>query len=132
VERGMPRYKFVANRVLTLFENIVLGQKLSEYHTGLRAFSKHLLASLPYERNSDDFVFDNQIIAQAIIAGARIGELSCPTRYEAESSSIDLRGSIRYGLGVVRTSLQYRLQARGVRSYPYLELEPRSAVASPR
>ena len=123
VARGMPRYKFVANRALTAFENLVVNQKLSEYHTGLRAFSRRLLLALPYERNSDDFVFDNQIIAQAITAGARIGELSCPTRYESESSSIDLRGSIRYGMGVVRTSLQYRLHKRGTRRYPFLELE---------
>jgi glycosyltransferase involved in cell wall biosynthesis len=123
VARGMPRYKFVANRALTFFENIVVGQKLSEYHTGLRAFSRRLLLTLPYERNSDDFVFDNQIIAQAITAGARIGELSCPTRYEQDSSSIDLRGSMRYGWGVVRTSVQYRLHERGTRKYEFLELD---------
>ena len=97
VARGMPRYKYVANRFLTFVENIFLRQKLSEYHTGLRAFSSALLAGLPFERNSDDFVFDNQIIAQAVSAGARIGEVSCPTRYETESSSINLRRSIRYG-----------------------------------
>jgi glycosyltransferase involved in cell wall biosynthesis len=123
VARGMPRYKFVANRALTLFENLVVGQKLSEYHTGFRAFSAELLRSLPYERNSNGFVFDNQVIAQAITAGARIGEISCPTRYEPDSSSIDLRGSIAYGLGVLRTSMQYRLNARGTRSYPYLDVE---------
>ena len=124
VARGMPRYKYVANRFLTFVENIFLRQKLSEYHTGLRAFSSTLLAGLPYERNSDDFVFDNQIIAQAIMAGARIGEVSCPTRYEQDSSSIDLRGSIRYGCGVVKTALQYRLHERGTRRYGYLELDP--------
>ncbi len=124
VARGMPRYKFVANRVLTLFENIVMHQKLSEYHTGLRAFSCPMLASLPIEANSDDFVFDNQIIAQALLAAARIGELSCPTRYAADSSSIGFMRSVRYGVGVVRTSLQYRLQKSGARSYPYLEVEP--------
>jgi glycosyltransferase involved in cell wall biosynthesis len=123
VARGMPRYKFVANRALTLFENIVLGQKLSEYHTGLRAFSRDLLGMLPFDRNSNDFVFDNQIIAQAIIGGAKIGELSCPTRYAPESSSIGLRRSIRYGFGVVHTALQCRLQASGVRSYHFLELD---------
>ncbi len=123
VARGMPRYKFIANRALTAFENVVVGQKLSEYHTGLRAFSRRLLLALPYERNSDDFVFDNQIIAQAITAGARIGELSCPTRYAPESSSIDLRGSIRYGWGVVHTSIQFRLHERGTRRYPFLELD---------
>ena len=95
VARGMPRYKYVANRFLTFVENDFLQQKLSEYHTGLRAFSSTLLAGLPFERNSDDFVFDNQIIAQAIAAGARIGEVSCPTRYETDSSSINLRRSIK-------------------------------------
>jgi hypothetical protein len=121
---GMPRHKFVANRVLTLVENIMLAQKLSEYHTGLRAFSRSLLAALPFERNSDDFVFDNQIIVQAIAAGARIGELSCPTRYAGDSSSIDLRRSIRYGLGVLRTCGEYRLNQWGLRRYPYLDLDP--------
>ena len=124
VAGGMPRHKFVANRVLTLVENVVLAQKLSEYHTGLRAFSHTLLAALPFERNSDDFVFDNQIIVQAIAAGARIGELSCPTRYAGDSSSIDLRRSIRYGLGVLRTCGEYRLNQWGLRRYPYLDLDP--------
>ena len=124
VARGMPRYKFVANRMLTLIENVVLHQKLSEYHTGLRAFSRRLLSTLPYERNSDDFVFDNQIIAQSILAGARIGELSCPTRYNAEASSINFTRSVRYGVGVLRTSAQYRLHTAGSRRYPYLDFEP--------
>ena len=124
VARGMPRHKFAANRFLTLAENIVLAQKLSEYHTGLRAFSHPLLATLPFERNSDDFIFDNQIIVQAIAAGARIGELSCPTRYAGDSSSIDLRNSIRYGLGVLRTCGEYRLNQWGLRRYPYLDLDP--------
>jgi glycosyltransferase involved in cell wall biosynthesis len=124
VARGMPRYKYVANRFLTLVENVVLGQKLSEYHTGLRAFSRPLLAALPFERNSDDFIFDNQIIVQAMAAGARIGELSCPTRYAADSSSINLRSSVRYGIGVLRTSAQYRLSRWGLRSYAYLDLDP--------
>jgi glycosyltransferase involved in cell wall biosynthesis len=124
VASGMPRYKFAANRVLTLVENIMLAQKLSEYHTGLRAFSRTLLAALPFERNSDDFIFDNQIIVQAIAAGARIGELSCPTRYATDSSSIDLISSIRYGLGVLRTCAEYRLNRSGVRRYAYLDLDP--------
>ena len=124
VARGMPRYKYVANRFLTFVENIFLRQKLSEYHTGLRAFSSALLAGLPFERNSDDFVFDNQIIAQAVSTGARIGEVSCPTRYETESSSINLRRSIRYGFGVLRTCGQYRLHKYGLRRYPYLDFEP--------
>jgi glycosyltransferase involved in cell wall biosynthesis len=120
VERGMPRYKFVANRVLTLIENYLLGMKLSEYHTGLRAYSKELLNLIPLEHNSDDFVFDNQLIVQALQAGARIGEISCPTRYSAESSSINFRRSVKYGIGVLHTSLQYRLQRMNARSYPFL------------
>jgi glycosyltransferase involved in cell wall biosynthesis len=124
VARGMPRYKYVANRFLTFVENIFLQQKLSEYHTGLRAFSSTLLADLPFDRNSDDFIFDNQIIAQAISVGARIGEVSCPTRYQAESSSINLRRSIKYGLGVLRTSGQYRLRKHGLRRYSYLDIDP--------
>jgi glycosyltransferase involved in cell wall biosynthesis len=129
VARGMPRYKYVANRFLTLAENIVLAQKLSEYHTGLRAFSRSLLAAIPFERNSNDFVFDNQILVQALAAGARIGELSCPTRYQAESSSINLTRSIRYGMGVLRTSVQYRLHQRRLRRYPYLDIDPARALA---
>ena len=128
IARGMPRYKYVANRALTLVENIVLDQKLSEYHTGLRAFSRVLLAGLPFERNSDAFVFDNQIVAQAIAAGARIGELSCPTRYETDSSSIDLRSSIRYGLGVLRTCAEYRLHKHGLRRCTYLDFDHISAL----
>jgi glycosyltransferase involved in cell wall biosynthesis len=126
VARGMPRYKYVANRFLTFAENIFLQQKLSEYHTGLRAFSSALLADLPFDRNSDDFIFDNQIIAQAISAGARIGEVSCPTRYQTDSSSINLRRSIKYGLGVLRTCGQYQLRKHGLRHYPYLDLDPAS------
>ncbi len=127
VARGMPRYKFVANRVLTFCENVILQEKLSEYHTGLRAYSRRLLEALPFERNSDDFVFDNQIIAQAVILGAGIGELSCPTRYLADSSSIGLRRSIRYGIGVMQTAAQYRLQVSGARHYPFLDVaDPKS------
>jgi len=120
--RGMPVYKFVANRFLTLFENLLLHQKLSEYHTGLRAYSRNLLEALPFERNSDDFVFDNQIIAQAVAYGASIGELSCPTRYADDSSSINFRRSVRYGIGVLQTSVQYRLHSSGTRQYPYLDV----------
>ncbi len=126
---GMPRYKYVANRLLTVVENLVLRMKLSEYHTGLRAYSDELLRALPLERNDDDFVFDNQIIVQAMCAGARIGELSCPTRYSADSSSIDFRRSVRYGFGVLRTAAQYRRRAR--RSYPYLEVTPMTRRISP-
>jgi len=101
---GMPVYKYLSNRVLTAFQNLLLGAKLSEYHTGFRAFSRQLLLSLPLRRNSDDFVFDNQVIAQAILLKARIGEISCPTRYFPAASSINFRRSLVYGLGVVKTT----------------------------
>ncbi len=131
VARGMPRYKYVANRFLTFVENVALSQKLSEYHTGLRAFSSELLAGLPVERNSDDFVFDNQIIAQAVAAGARIGEISCPTRYQADASSINLRRSIRYGFGVLRTSADYWMHSHGVSRCPYLDFDPADVLGRP-
>jgi glycosyltransferase involved in cell wall biosynthesis len=124
VSRGMPRYKYVANRALTATENLMLGQKLSEYHTGLRAYSRALLEAIPFERNSEDFVFDNQVIVQAMAAGARIGELSCPTRYNADASSINFRRSVRYGFGVLRTMTQYRLHRSDSRQYPYLDVQP--------
>jgi glycosyltransferase involved in cell wall biosynthesis len=124
IKRGMPVYKYISNRFLTLAENVLLNQKLSEYHTGLRAFSADLLASLPVDRNSDDFVFDNQMIAQAIVAGARVGELSCPTRYMDEASSINLRRSIKYGFGVLRTSGDYWLARRGIKTARYLDFDP--------
>jgi glycosyltransferase involved in cell wall biosynthesis len=123
VQQGMPWWKYIANRVLTGIENVVVRAKLSEYHTGLRAFSGDLLRALPLERNSDDFVFDNQMIVQALAADAKIGELSCPTRYADDSSSIDFRSSVRYGVGVLRTACQYRLHRMGVRRYPYLDVD---------
>lgn len=122
--RGMPAWKFVANRVLTFVENVLVGAKLSEYHTGLRAYSKELLAALPVAYNSDDFVFDNQVITQCLAVGGRIGELSCPTRYEPESSSAGVWASVRYGLGVMRTAFQYRLWKMGLRRYQYLVAPP--------
>ncbi len=106
---GMPLYKYVANRLLTAFENVVLGTKLSEFHTGYRAFSREVLARLPLLANSDDFVFDNQMLVQVVAYGFTIGEISCPTRYFPEASSINFRRSVVYGLGVIRTSLAYRL-----------------------
>ncbi len=130
IARGMPAYKYAANRVLTLWENLVLRQKLSEYHTGLRAYSRGLLEALPFERNSDDFVFDNQIIVQAVVFGASIGELSCPTRYAADSSSISFSSSVRYGLGVMRTTAQYRLHVSGVRRYEFLDFAPRAVATA--
>jgi glycosyltransferase involved in cell wall biosynthesis len=111
---GMPLYKYVSNRFLTAFQNLMMGAKLSEYHTGFRAFSRQLLRTLPLERNSDDFVFDNQMLAQAVLAGARIGEISCPTRYFPEASSINFRRSSIYGLGVLKTSVLLRLARWGV------------------
>jgi glycosyltransferase involved in cell wall biosynthesis len=107
---GMPLYKYISNRFLTAFENLLLGAKLSEYHTGYRAFSREALTSLPLLENSDDFVFDNQMLAQCVYFGFRIGEVSCPTKYFEEASSISFRRSVKYGFGVLATSLQYRLQ----------------------
>lgn len=111
---GMPFYKYVANRFLTALENICLDAKLSEYHTGYRAFSRRVLSQLPLLENSDDFVFDNQMLAQCVYFGFRIGEVSCPTKYFEEASSINFRRSVRYGLGVLATSLQFVLQKLGV------------------
>jgi glycosyltransferase involved in cell wall biosynthesis len=106
---GMPLWKYIANRLLTLFENILLGAKLSEYHTGYRAFSRQLLEQLPIDYNSDDFVFDNQMLAQILWFGYTIAEVSCPTKYFAEASSINLPRSIKYGLGCLFTSFTFRL-----------------------
>src|SRR3569623_616405 len=106
---GMPRYKYVFNRLLTLFQNIVMGQKLSEYHTGYRAWDRSVLEKLPLLASSDDFVIDNQMIAQAAWFGFDLGEISCPTKYFAEASSINFRRSCIYGLGVLRTAITYRL-----------------------
>jgi glycosyltransferase involved in cell wall biosynthesis len=105
---GMPIYKYVSNRFLTLLQNFLLGQKLSEYHTGYRGFTRQVIEALPLERNSDDFVFDNQMLSQAIYRGFRIGEISCPARYFPEASSINFRRSVVYGLGVIKTSMSYR------------------------
>lgn len=115
---GMPLYKYISNRALTLVENILLGMKLSEYHTGYRAFSREVLEKLPLEENSDDFVFDNQMLAQAVAFDFRIGEISCPTRYFPEASSINFRRSCTYGLGVLATALEFRLHRWGLRRSP--------------
>jgi glycosyltransferase involved in cell wall biosynthesis len=123
---GMPRYKYVANRLLTAFQNLMMGASLSEYHTGYRAFSRELLTSLPLERNSDDFVFDNQMLAQAVLYGARIGEISCPTKYFAEASSINLRRSTIYGLGVLKVALQFRLAKWGIGANEIFRFDARS------
>lgn len=116
IKGGMPRYKYYANRALTLVQNILLGAKLSEYHTGYRAFSRRVLLELPLEENSDDFVFDNQMLAQAIYFGFEIGEISCPAKYFAEASSISFQRAARYGLGVLQTSVQFALQRAKIRS----------------
>ena len=113
LQGGMPRHKYVANRALTFVQNLALKAKLSEYHTGFRAYSRELLLSLPLHANSDDFVFDNQLLAQCIYLGARIGEVSCPTRYFAEASSINFRRSVYYGIGVLKTAIAFRLACMG-------------------
>ncbi len=110
LQGGMPIYKYIANRFLTLVQNIIMNQKMSEYHTGYRAFHREVLQKINFMANSDDFVFDNQIAAQILYAGYTIGEISCPTRYFPEASSINFIRSVKYGLGVLWTSLQYRLQ----------------------
>jgi glycosyltransferase involved in cell wall biosynthesis len=114
---GMPRYKYVANRVLTGVQNLLCGAKLSEYHTGYRAFSREVLETIPILENSDDFVFDNQMLAQILHAGFEIGEVSCPAAYFDAASSINFSRSVRYGLGVLQTSAQLFLQRRGLASF---------------
>jgi glycosyltransferase involved in cell wall biosynthesis len=111
---GMPFYKYVANRLLTAFQNLFLGAKLSEYHTGFRAFSKEVLQTLPLLENSDDFVFDNQMLAQCVMFGFRIGEISCPTSYFEEASSIGFRRSVKYGFGVLTTTARFVAHKTGL------------------
>jgi glycosyltransferase involved in cell wall biosynthesis len=111
---GMPLYKYMANRLLTAFQNVFLGVKLSEYHTGFRAFSREVLQTLPLLENSDDFVFDNQVLAQAVMFGFRIGEISCPTSYFEEASSINFRRSVKYGIGVLTTTASFAAQRMGI------------------
>lgn len=106
---GMPTWKYIANRFLTLAENIMTGAKLSEYHTGYRAFSRELLEKIPFETNSDDFIFDNQMLAQILWLGYKIAEVSCPTKYFTEASSINFRRSVKYGLGCLEIAIKYRL-----------------------
>lgn len=126
---GMPLYKYISNRFLTLFENILLSKKLSEYHTGYRAFSREVLEVLPLEENSNDFVFDNQMLAQAAYFGFSIGEVSCPASYFPEASSINFRRSAVYGLGVVKTSIQYRLNRWGILHSPLFSENGRRLLA---
>ena len=125
---GMPPYKYVANRVLTLVQNLLLRHKLSEYHTGYRGFTRQVIESLPLAHNSDDFIFDNQMLAQVIYRGLRVGEISCPTKYFPEASSINFRRSVVYGLGVLRTSISFRLARLGfARGTIFEGLEPAAA-----
>jgi glycosyltransferase involved in cell wall biosynthesis len=121
LQGGMPLYKYISNRALTAAQNLLMGAHLSEYHTGYRAYSKELLNSLPLDRNSEDFVFDNQILAQAILLGARLGEISCPTRYFPEASSINFRRSTIYGFGVLKTALEFRLAKWGIYHAPIFQ-----------
>ena len=123
VKGGMPVYKYVANRFLTAFENLVIGSKLSEFHTGYRAFSREVLETLPLNENSDDFVFDNEMLVQAIFFGYRVGEVSCPTRYFADASSIGFKKAVRYGVGVVITSLKCLLHRLQLRKDPIFDPE---------
>jgi len=130
---GMPLYKYVANRALTAAQNLLCGAKLSEYHTGYRAFDAAVLRALPLMENSDDFVFDNQMLAQALYAGFAFGEVSCPAAYFEEASSINFRRSVRYGVGVLWTSLQFFLQRRGLARFRVFDaagrrLEPRGEI----
>ena len=122
---GMPVYKYISNRFLTAFQNLFLGVKLSEYHTGFRAFSRELLETLPILENSDDFVFDNQMIAQAVMFGFRIGEISCPTKYFEEASSINFKRSVEYGLGVLITSISFAAHKMGIIHLPRFDANGR-------
>lgn len=118
---GMPRYKYVANRLLTAIQNVFLGAKLSEYHTGFRGFSRQVLETLPLLEDSDDFVFDNEMLVQTVHFGFRIGEISCPTKYFDEASSIRFGRSVKYGFGVLGSSLKYFLQRIGIAHFPFLD-----------
>lgn len=120
---GMPIYKYIANRILTLSQNILINQKLSEYHTGYRAFSTQVFKKIDIELNSDDFIFDNQITAQIFHAGYEIGEVTCPTKYFEEASSINIKRSSIYGLGVLWVSVQYRLQKWGLSKFKIFKLK---------
>ena len=121
---GMPFYKYVSNRVLTLIQNLLIHHKLSEYHTGYRSYSRRVLETIPFEENSDDFVFDNQVLAQAVYFGFRIGEISCPTAYFPEASSINLKRSIIYGLGVIWTSVKFVCNKAGLIKSPLFQPKP--------
>ncbi len=119
---GMPLYKYVANRLLTLTQNLLINQKLSEYHTGYRAFSSQIFNKIDIEANDDDFIFDNQMTAQIFMANYEIGEITCPTKYFDEASSINFSRSVKYGLGVLWVSIQYRIQKWGIAKFSYLKI----------
>jgi glycosyltransferase involved in cell wall biosynthesis len=131
IKGGMPVYKYVANRILTLIENLALQRKLSEYHTGYRAFSRRVLESLPLEENSNDFVFDNEMLAQIVAFGFEIGEVSCPTRYFGEASSISFPRAVTYGMGVLGVCVRYRLHRWGLRRYRIFEPGGRKLTPGP-
>ena len=118
---GMPLYKYLFNRCLTLFQNLLMNQKLAEYHTGYRAFSAEVLNNINFMENSDDFVFDNQMLAQIFYAGYEIAEITCPTKYFKEASSINFKRSVKYGFGVLNTSICYRLQKWGIAKYDFFK-----------
>jgi hypothetical protein len=124
----MPLYKYVANRLLTAFQNLFLRVKLSEYHTGFRAFSREVLQTLPLLENSDDFVFDNQMLAQAVMFGFRIGEISCPTKYFEEASSINFRRSTKYGIGVLKTTAGFVAHKMGLVRSPRFDTTGRKVT----
>lgn len=124
LEGGMPLYKYVANRFLTLIQNLLGGHKLSEYHTGYRAFTKEVLLKIPFNENSEDFLFDNQILSQAIYGGFNIGEITCPTLYFADASSINFKRSVVYGIGVLKVSCMHFLQRKGLAAFSLYRFKP--------
>ena len=130
LDGGMPLYKYISNRFLTAAENLLIDAKLSEYHTGYRAFSRNLLATLPLEENDDDFVFDNQMLVQAVAFGFKIAEVTCPTKYFDEASSISFTRSVKYGLGVLKSAAELRLKRMGVVDPSYLRADGRKLAPS--
>jgi glycosyltransferase involved in cell wall biosynthesis len=123
---GMPTYKYISNRFLTLCQNLLMGAKLSEYHTGYRAYTRNVLESLPWKNNSDDFIFDNQFLSQAIYADFRIAEITCPTKYFKDASSINFRRSLKYGLGCLSTAFLFRLSKLGILKHQIFKIDGQS------
>jgi glycosyltransferase involved in cell wall biosynthesis len=132
LQGGMPFYKYVANRFLTLFENVCIAQKLSDYHTGYRAYARRVLETLPFDENSDDFIFDNQFLVQAHYWGFQIAEVTCPTRYFPEASSIDFKRSVRYGILCCVTALTFRMHKWGLWTSPLFQRDVRKEPVEPR